>query len=649
MNSESTHSMRRTPKRQRHKTNISNGRGLTNHERARTLPLISTKFAPSAGFEPALTAPEADALSPELRGLARRLYLDQRQKSPERSGLLVGLRPMIQQHLRDALVVAAESEGLTAPSEIGLEQPANRDHGDWSSNLALATSKQAGTNPRELAGRLIAQLETQDVAHVESIEVAGPGFINFRLHNTWLHDVLRGVVEAGVENFGANTSNEGKSVNVEFVSANPTGPLHAGHGRGAVFGDALAGLLEWTGYDVTRECYLNDRGVQMETFGKSLAARKAGVEPDDGGYMGQYIIDWAAEMPDDADPVEWGYARALRDQQETLAMLGIEFDVWFSERSLVSDGKLEASLEALKDREMVFDDGGATWLRSTDFGDDKDRVLVKSDGTYTYLTPDIAYHHDKFSRSQELINVWGADHHGYVPRMKAAMEMLGNDRDKLDVQITQMVKLMRNGQEVKLSKRTGELELLSDLVDEVGADAARFTYLLQSIDSQQTFDLALAVSKAKENPVFFTQYAHARIRRVQMKASDAGVERLPLDDVDLGLLTHEREVELLRALFRGPEMVEIAARERAPHRIVGWVRELAAAVHGFYQAPNKETQVLGDGVSPELTQARLWLIEAARVGLAATLDRLGVSAPESMWSDEAEAAMAGNDMGGNDE
>ena len=544
---------------------------------------------------------------------------------------------MIQQQLRDALATAAEAEGLAVPAEIGLEQPANPEHGDWSSNLALATSKQAGTNPRELAGRLVAQLESQNIAHVEGIDIAGPGFINFRLSNTWLYEVVANVVEAGTEHFGENNANAGKTINVEFVSANPTGPLHAGHGRGAVYGDALAALLEWTGYEVTRETYLNDRGVQMQTYGQSLAARKEGQTPEEGGYMGQYIIDWAAEMPDDVDPIEWGYARALQDHKETLALLGIEFDVWFSERSLVSDGKLEASLATLDERGMVFDDDGATWLRSTDFGDDKDRVLVKSDGSYTYLTPDIAYHNDKFSRSKELVNVWGADHHGYVPRMKAAMEMLGNDRDKLDVQITQMVRLMRNGEEVKMAKRTGELVELRELVDEVGADATRFTYLLQSTDSQQTFDLALAVSQAKDNPVFFTQYAHARIRSVQAKAVAAGIERRPLDQVDLSLLVNDREIELLRTLFGGSEIVEIAARERAPHRVVGWVRELAASVHSFYQ--HRDCKVIGDDVDPELTQARLWLIEAARIGLAGTLGRLGISTPDSMWSDAAEAAM----------
>lgn len=545
---------------------------------------------------------------------------------------------MIQEELRAALASAAAAEGLVAPDEIGLEQPANRDHGDWSSNLALATSKQAKSNPRALAERLIEQLQSQDLDHVDRIDVAGPGFINFHLRETWLYDVLRHVVDLGVDRYGSNDIGAGRSVNVEFVSANPTGPLHAGHGRGAVYGDALAALLEWSGYQVTRETYINDRGVQMTTYADSLAARKAGEEPPEGGYQGRYIIDWATEMPDDADPLEWGYERALADQKEVLGQLGIAFDVWFSEKSLVENGELEASLATLRARDMVYEEGGATWLRSSDLGDDKDRVLVKTDGEYTYLTPDIAYHANKFGRADELVNVWGADHHGYVARMKAAMAALGNDPDMLDVQITQMVKLMRDGEEVKLSKRSGDIVELRDVVEEVGADAARFTYLLQSIDSQQTFDLALAVSQAKDNPVFATQYAHARICRVQSKVAEAGIERQPLANVDLSLLTHEREIEILRTLFTGPDLVALAARERAPHRVVGWVRELASAVHSFYQNP--DCYVVGDGVSPELTQARLWLIEAAKIGLSASLGRLGVSAPESMWSDDAETEFA---------
>ena len=544
---------------------------------------------------------------------------------------------MIDVQLRSALARAGEAEGLTVPDTVGLEQPANRDHGDWSSNLALATSKQVGGNPRDLAARLVERLETLNIDHVASIDIAGPGFINFRLEPNWLHDVLREVVAGDIAGFGASDANVGQTINVEFVSANPTGPLHAGHGRGAVYGDALARLFEWTGYDVTREFYINDRGVQMQTFGASLAARHEGREPDEGGYMGDYITEWAQEMPDGVDPVEWGYARALRDQKEVLAMLNIVFDVWFSERSLVSDGKLDAALDRLREREMIYDEEEATWLRTTDFGDDKDRVLVKSDGQYTYLTPDIAYHDDKFKRASELVNVWGADHHGYIPRMKAAMEALGHNPGDLDVQVTQMVKLMRDGKEVKLAKRTGDIELLRDLVDEVGVDAARFTYLLHSIDSQQTFDLALAASQVSDNPIFNTQYAHARIRRVQTRVEEEGVERLALDEVDLGLLNHPRELEILRVLFSISDTVEIAARERSPHRVVGWVRELASAVHSFYQ--NKDCYVIGDGVPAEVTQARLWLIEAARIGLAASLGRLGVSAPESMWSEEAEAAM----------
>lgn len=545
---------------------------------------------------------------------------------------------MIQDNLSAALASACAAEGIDAPAIIGLEQPANRDHGDWSSNLAMATAKQAGTNPRELAGRLVAHLEGQEIAHVEAVEIAGPGFINFRLTDSWLHDVLRDVVAAGGD-FGRNDSGAGTTVNVEFVSANPTGPLHAGHGRGAIYGDALSALLEWNGFDVVRETYINDRGVQMETYAKSLQARAKGEEPPEDGYRGQYIIDWAAEMPDDLDVDdlvavrEWGYARAKQDQAEVLASLGIEFDIWFSERTLLDDGRIDTALGTLREREMVFDEGGAVWLKSTDFGDDKDRVLVKSDGDYTYLTPDIAYHAVKFDRSDALVNVWGADHHGYIARMKAAMSALGNDAELLDVRVTQMVRLMRGDDEVKLSKRSGDIVELREVVEEVGPDAARFTYLLQSVDAQQTFDLEAAASQAMDNPVFYTQMAHARICSIQSKVAEAGIERVDLEDADLTLLTTDRELDVLRALFVGPSSIEVAGRERAPHRVVQWVRDLATAFHGFYQ----NHYVMGDGVSPELTQARLWLAEAARIGLANGLSLLGVSAPESMWLDEDEA------------
>ena len=544
---------------------------------------------------------------------------------------------MIQAHLSAALAAALDAEGLSQPGEIGLEQPANRDHGDWSSNVALASAKAAGANPRELATRLVTQLESQSIDHVEGIEIAGPGFINFRLTDTWLYDVLRQVIEAG-DSYGRNESGAGTTVNVEFVSANPTGPLHAGHGRGAIYGDALSSLLEWNGYEVVRETYINDRGVQMETYAKSLQARAKGEEPPEDGYRGQYIIDWAAEMPEDLDVDdlvavrEWGYARAKQDQSEVLAALGIEFDIWFSERTLLDDGRIDTALATLREREMVFDEDGAVWLRSTDFGDDKDRVLVKSDGDYTYLTPDIAYHAVKFDRSDSLVNVWGADHHGYIARMKAAMSAIGNDSDALDVRVTQMVRLMRGGEEVRMGKRTGELVELREVVDEVGPDATRFTYLLQSVDAQQTFDLEAAASQAMDNPVFYTQMAHARICSIQRKAEEAGVDRVALEDADLSLLSTDRELDVLRALFVGPSSIEVAGRERAPHRVVQWVRDLATAFHGFYQ----NYYVMGDGVSPELTQARLWLAEAARIGLANGLGLLGVSAPESMWLEDTE-------------
>ena len=543
---------------------------------------------------------------------------------------------MIQEQLRAALAAALHAEGIDGIEEIGLEQPANRDHGDWSSNVALATAKRAASNPRDLAERLAERLRASDIEHVEAVEIAGPGFLNFVLGDTWLHDVLREVIEGGPDGYGRNESGAGTTVNVEFVSANPTGPLHAGHGRGAIYGDALASLLAWNGYEVVRETYINDRGVQMETYAKSLQARAKGQEPPEDGYRGQYITDWAGEIPDalDRDDLvavrEWGYERARRDQEEVLAQLGIEFDIWFSERSLLDDGRVDDALATLKGREMIFEEEGAVWLRSTNFGDSKDRVLVKSDGDYTYLTPDIAYHAVKFGRSDELINVWGADHHGYIQRMKAAMAGLGEDADKLDVQVTQLVKLMRGGEEVRMGKRSGEMVELRDVLDEVGPDATRFTYLLQSIDSQQTFDLEAAASQAMDNPVFYTQYAHARIRSIQTKAAEAGIERVDIGSADISLLVHDRELEVLRQLFAGPEVIEIAGRERAPHRAVQWVRDLAAAIHGFYH----DCYVMGEGVSPELTQARLWLVEAARVGLSSGLALLGVSAPESMWLED---------------
>ncbi len=526
----------------------------------------------------------------------------------------------------DSLRHAVSELGITPPEEIQLEQPTRREHGEFSSNIAMKTAKAAGTNPRELAQRIVDQVLIDPPIYVTGVQVAGPGFVNFHLHPGWLHELLPQVILAAAD-YGRSTQGEGRRVLVEFVSSNPTGPVHAGHARGAVFGDSLARLLEFTGHHVEREFYINDRGVQMQTFADSLRARKAGEEPPSDGYQGQYIIDWAAQMPDDADPFTWGEAYALEQARQDLERLNVHYDTWFSERKMVESGAVPQTISDLRDRGVVYDADGAVWLRSTDHGDDKDRVLVKSDGDFTYLLPDIAYHRDKFARGFNLlINVWGADHHGYVPRIKAAIESLGHDPAELEVVISQLVRLEQNGEEVKISKRSGNLITLADLIDEVGADAVRLTYLLQSVDSPQTVDLDLMAAQSNDNPVFYVQMANARIRSIGRVAAERGIKHRELDQLDLSGLTHERELEILRALFVLPEVVSIAVRERAPHRVTTWVRELAGGVHGFYH----DCPVLTDEIDDELRQARWWLAEAAGVGLRVGLGLLGVDAPERM-------------------
>ena len=532
--------------------------------------------------------------------------------------------------IRDTLTIALRGAllqvGVEPPAEIQLERPARREHGDWSSNVALATSKVHGRAPRDIAQELVAALNAAPPEHVERAEVAGPGFVNFHLRDTWLHDVLHDVIAGGEVGFARPDLGHGGTVNVEFVSANPTGPLHAGGGRWAAYGDALCNLLERCGHVVHREYYLNDRGVQMDLFAASLAARKAGTELPDDGYQGEYISEWAAEMPDDADPLVWGYERVKRDLESSLTGIGVEFDTWFSEKSLVDSGAIEATLTELRERGVAFDEDGAVWLRTTDYGDDKDRVVVKSDGEPTYLLPDLAYHRSKHARGHQLlIDIWGADHHGYVARLQAGMQALGYPAEDLEIILGQLVSLVRGGEEVRLSKRSGEIVLLDDLVEAVGPDVARLTFLLQSLDTRQTIDLDLITAQSNENPVFYVQYANARIHSIGRRAAEAGVARAPFADADLGLLVHDRELDVLRKLSELPETVALAYTDRAPHKITTWVRELADRFHGFYH----DCYVIGD-VPPELTQARLWLVEGARTGLAIGLDLLGVSAPEAM-------------------
>ena len=514
--------------------------------------------------------------------------------------------------------------------EIQLERPANSDHGDWSTNIALAISKTLNRNPRDLASEIAIALEHQSPVHVEKIEIAGPGFINFKLEDSWLHDVLTQVVDAGIENWARHQIGENKKVIVEFVSANPTGPLHAGHGRGACFGDSVARLYQRCGYLVQRDFYINDRGTQMKLYTESLAAKASDEEIPIDGYKGEYIQEWAAEMPQGADPFEWGYQRALRSHREALEALNIYFDNWFSERSMVDSGAIEETLTDLRNADAVFDSDGAVWLQSTNWGDDKDRVLVKSDGEYTYLLPDVAYHRNKFERAEVLVNVWGADHHGYITRMHAAMSALGHKPEDLKIAITQMVRLQRGGQEVKLSKRTGDIVELSEVIEEVGSDAARFTYLLLSVDSSQNFDLELVAQQVNENPVFYVQYAHARIHSIMKKSQEAGITRSPLSEINLSVLTHPSELALLRSLQELPTVVLRSTQEVAPHRITNWSRDFASLFHSFYH----DCRVFGEDIDSSTTQARLWLVEAARIGLVISLDLLGVSAPTEMWRDE---------------
>ena len=557
----------------------------------------------------------------------------------------------IQNILREALGEAFGRLGVDAGEvgDIGLEQPARREHGDWSSNAAMALAKSAGKPPRDLAGEVCEVLAGDLPQHVSGVEIAGPGFINFHLADSWWHAVLEQVVTEGAD-YGRLSFGEGHQVNLEFVSANPTGPLHAGHARGAAYGDALGSILERCGYEVEREFYVNDRGAQLDIFAVSLAARRVGLPPPPDGYHGDYVDEWARDLPGDlaamvegieprdewyaqvashpsfGDLRAWGRDHSIADQKATLGRLSIVFDKWFSETSLLESGRVEDLLAGLRADGTSYQKDGATWLRVSDFGDDQDRVLVKSDGELTYLLPDIAYHQDKLARADTLIDIWGADHHGYIARMKAAIAAFGENPERLEVILCQIVKLQRDGKEIKLSKRKGDIIALGEIIDEIGPDAARFAYLLQSPDSQQTVDLNVLAEKSMENPVFYVQYAHVRACAILRQAEELGIERQAVSEANLALLSHEREREVLRCLGDLPAEIETACHARAPHRIVSWLRELASAFHSFYH----DCRVTGDDVPDDLTHARLSLVDAVRIGLAIGLDLVGVSKPERM-------------------
>ena len=556
------------------------------------------------------TGAESDIASAEPRSGAVRI----KQVQDVRDGLREGLR--------SALI----STGLDATGDITIEKPRERSHGDWSSNVALASARAARRPPRQLAEQIAEHLSAMPPPHVFSVEVAGPGFVNFWLEPSWLHEVLRTVIDEGPEDFARCDVGAGRSVSVEFVSANPTGPLHAGHGRWAAYGDSLCRLFERCGYTVCREFYVNDRGRQTDLFSASLTARARGEEPPADGYFGDYVSEWAAHLPENADPRRWGIERARTDQAETLEAMNVVFDVYTSESELVERGAMSDALDTLNSNDVVYETDGAVWLRTGDCGDNADRVIVKSDGEPTYFLPDIAYHHEKFTRAEHVIDVLGADHHGYVARMRAALTALGHDPGAYEALVGQNVLLRRGSAEVSLGKRTGTMVLLSDLLAEVGSDVTRLVYLLQSIDSTQTIDIDLISAQSVDNPVYYLQYAHARVHSLGRQAEARGVSRAPLGDVDLTVLVHERELDVLRALAALPDVIRAAMDARAPHQVTAWARELAAAFHRFWH----DCPILRADTPDDLCQARLWLVEAARVGLSVALSILGVSAPQRL-------------------
>jgi arginyl-tRNA synthetase len=521
-----------------------------------------------------------------------------------------------------------------------LERPRDTGHGDLATNLALLLAKSRRANPRAVAQEIIDALALPaDV--VGRTEIAGPGFINFWLAEGALAGALARIIHEG-ERYGRSSDGSGQRVNVEFVSANPTGPLHVGHGRGAALGDGIAALLEWTGHEVTREFYINDAGVQIDRLAESLWARiqeavgRVGSVPE-GGYHGEYLKESAAkalldfERPllegsfEAAAPTIRQYILALQKQEQAdlLADFGVHFEVWTSEQGLYESGRVEDALALLAARGLTFEEGGALWLRTTAFGDDKDRVLRKSDGSLTYLVPDIAYHIDKHERGfGHAINVWGADHHGYIPRMRSVLAALGYGEDWLEVALVQLVKVMKGGAEVKMSKRSGQFVTLRDLIDDVGTDAARYFFLMRKGETPFTFDVDLARRQTDENPVFYVQMAHARMCGI-LRVADRPVEAAG-DPADLAALTAPDDGKLLKKLTAFPAVVARAAREREPHRVTGYLEELALVVHAWYH----NCRVLGE--PPATEQARLVLARAARQVLANGLSLLGLSAPERM-------------------
>ena len=544
--------------------------------------------------------------------------------------------------------------------EVMLEVPPQKEFGDFATNFAMQSARSLRCAPRQIAQAVVDNL---NCASVEKAEIAGPGFINFYLKQNWTADLLASILAAGDE-YGNLPANDLGRIQVEYVSANPTGPLHIGHARGAAVGSAMVNLLRAAGYDVESEYYINDAGNQMNNLAASVNARylqllkleeMGGVPADltvkqldemptgipfpENGYHGYDIIETAQriiriygkefvaldEKERLAKFLDIAYKEKLAGLKEDLEAFGVTFDVWFSEKSLHEANKIREAVAFLQERGYIYEEGGALWLNSTAQGDDKDRVVIRDNGVPTYFAADIAYHRNKFERGfARVINLWGADHHGYIARVKAAVNALGFDANNLEIMLLQMVRLYRNGDIVKLSKRTGETITLRELMDEVGTDAARYFFCMRSLDSQLDFDMTLATEKSNENPVYYIQYAHARISSIGRQLAEAGIEAVPAAELKLDTLVAPEELALIKKLGEYPELIARAARERAVHSVATYAYELAGLFHSFYN----QCRILG--VETELQQARIALVKAVGHTIRHALGILGVSAPERM-------------------
>ena len=547
----------------------------------------------------------------------------------------------LEAHILGVVAQAIERGAFSGsvPASVKLERPKNRDHGDYATSIALQLAKAAGIAPQEVAKIIAADLTALDA--ITSVDIAGPGFINITLNRASQAELVRAILTAG-DKYGHGTSLTGVVINLEFISANPTGPLHLGHTRWAAVGDALGRVLTAAGAKVTQEFYINDRGNQMDLFGASVEAAALGLPIPENGYQGDYIADLAKtlvaedksilELAGNARTVEFrerAYKLQLGQQQNVLETFHTHFDVWFSERTLHESGAVEHGMDKLRSEGHVFETEDATWLRTTDFGDDKDRVLIKSDGSYTYFSSDTAYYINKRERGFDIcIYMLGADHHGYVGRLKATTACAGDDPEyNVEVMIGQLVKIMEGGEEVKLSKRAGTIITLEELVEKVGVDAARYTLIRYPVETPMVLDVDILKSNTNENPVYYVQYAHARIAAVLRNAAELNISSA-LTDFDPAQLSHDRENELLGSLAQFPRIVASAAELREPHRVARYLEELAGVYHGFYA--DCRVLPLGDESPSAVHSARAALCAATKQTLKNGLDLLGVSAPERM-------------------